>query len=94
LADRPVLQSALVSDCGSELRLAVSDTPCFNATNAVSDRAGVAKSVRGMGRGWIYTADCPGTEKSHPPPPSKEGLKINEASSRRFGNGVRRLSWC
>ncbi len=67
--------AATVSDCGSELRLAVSDTPCFNDTNAVSDRADYAKSVHDVGRGWIYTADCPGTEKSHPPPPSKEELK-------------------
>jgi hypothetical protein len=31
--------------------------------------------VYGLDRGWIYTADGPGTEKSHPSPQSKEGLK-------------------
>jgi hypothetical protein len=74
LADRLVLQHALVSGCGSEFCLAVGDTPCPHAANAVSDRAGVAKSECGLDRGWIYTADGPGTEKSHPSPPSKEGL--------------------
>jgi P-type Cu+ transporter len=61
------IPNVLVSDSESEFSLAVGDTPNSHAASAVSDRNGVAESMPGLDRGWIYTADCLGTEKNHPP---------------------------